>query len=89
MICQDRLGTKLKKAPTRGGVFKQWDTMDYIDSPVSYNDFMGKPYWRKWPNGSYHTEQIDPANPATCGEHRSIGLFEHMFKRLFCDATFS
>lgn len=54
----------------QAGVLKEastWGTMDYIDSPINYNDFMGLPYWRKFQNGTYFTETIDPEDPATCG----------------------
>jgi len=37
--------------------------MTYIDSPVDYNSFDGLPYWRKFPNGSYHTESLNEKNP--------------------------
>ena len=39
----------------------------YIDSPVDYNNFMGKSYWRKFPNGSSYTEDVDEENPDSCG----------------------
>ena len=67
----------------------EWDTMEYIDSPVNYNSFMGLPCesqpdcaklppsppdsvasafvflsdWRKFPNGTFFTEQVDQENP--------------------------
>eukprot|EP00051_Salpingoeca_urceolata_P035879 m.31809 g.31809 ORF g.31809 m.31809 type:complete len:655 (+) comp9844_c0_seq2:42-2006(+) len=40
------------------------DTMDYIDSPLNYNDYDGLTYWRKFPNGTQYVESLDKTNPA-------------------------
>jgi N-acetylglucosamine-6-sulfatase len=44
----------------------KWSSMEYIDSPLKYNNYMGTTYFRKWPNGTQVMEEIDPENPASC-----------------------
>ena len=36
----------------------------YIDSPIDYNNYDGRPYFRRFDNGSTSTETLDPKAPA-------------------------
>ena len=39
------------------------DSATYINSPISYNNYMGDTYFRKFPNGTSYVETLDKKNP--------------------------